>query len=262
VPGGDGRTAWPLLTALSLCLSTAHAVERYEGVAYAPGTEQIVFRETDWLFMRDGVAQRLVLYRCPDGKPFGRKWVRETPSAVAPDFDFTDARDGYREGVRSGHGAREIFVQENARSPLQVRPLPADPNAVLDAGFDAFVRQHWRELSAGESRRIPFLIPSRFEFLDFKISSARDGLVGTRPVRFLKMGLAAWYAFALPTIELTYDRQGTRLQEFRGVSTIRNASSHNQDVRMVFPAEDDHGDIPENEVDHAAAESLTSTCSP
>jgi hypothetical protein len=33
-------------------------------------------------------------------------------------------------------------------------------------------------------------------------------------------------------------------------------------VRMVFPAEDDHVGIPEDEVDHAAGESLTSTCSP
>jgi len=157
---------------------------------------------------------------------------------------------------------REIFVQENGHSPLQVRPLPADPNAVLDAGFDAFVRQHWRELSAGESRRIPFLIPSRFEYLDFKISSARDGLVGTQPVRFLRMGLAAWYAFALPAIDLTYDRGGTRLEEFQGVSTIRNAAGHNQDVRIVFPAEDDHPGIAEDEVDRAAAEELTSICSP
>ena len=257
-----GRTAWPLLAALSLCLAAVEAAERYDGVAYARGTDQIVFRETDWLFVRDGIAQRLVLYRCPGGKPFGRKWVHETPSAIAPDFDFTDARDGYREGVRGGRGTREIFVQENEHSPLQVRPLPADPNAVLDAGFDAFVRQHWRELSAGESRRIPFLIPSRFEYLDFKISSARDGLLGTRPVRFLKMGLAAWYAFALPAIELTYDRQGTRLEEFQGVSTIRNASGHNQDVRIVFSAEDDHIGIPEDEVDLAAQETLTSTCSP
>ena len=33
VPRGGGHTAWPLLAALSLSLSTAHAVERYDGVA-------------------------------------------------------------------------------------------------------------------------------------------------------------------------------------------------------------------------------------
>src|SRR5580700_7951675 len=125
------------LAAIAMVL---HATERSEGIAYARGSDQIVFRETDGLFTREGISQRLVLYRCPGGAPFGRKWVRDVPSAVAPDFDFTDARDGYHEGVRTERGVRQIFVQENAHSPMQVKPLPADPNAVLDAGFDAFVR--------------------------------------------------------------------------------------------------------------------------
>jgi hypothetical protein len=254
------RFVWSSLAAILSAVATAAGAERYEGVAYARGTDHVVFRETDWLLVRDGITQRLVLYRCAGGQPFGRKWVRNVPSAVAPDFDFLDGRDGYREGVRTVNGAREIFVRENEQAALRVRALPSDPNAVLDAGFDAFVRLHWRELSAGESRRIPFLIPSRFEFLDFKISSARDALVEARPVRLLKMGLAAWYAFALPAIELTYDRGGRRLEEFQGVSTIRNASGHNQDVRIVFPVEDDHVGVPEDEVDAAANEVLTSAC--
>jgi hypothetical protein len=245
------------LAAIAMVL---HATERYEGIAYARGTDQIVFRETDWLFTREGISQRLVLYRCPGGAPFGRKWVRDVPSAVAPDFDFMDARDGYREGVRTERGVRQIFVQENAHSPMQVKPLPADPNAVLDAGFDAFVRMHWQELSGGGSRRIPFLIPSRFAYLQFKISSAQDALVDAQPVRRLKMGLDAWYAFALPAIELTYDRNGQRLEEFAGIATIRNASGHNQDVHIVFAPQDVHVGIADAEVDRAGAEPLTSMC--
>ena len=42
----------------------------------------------------EGVARRLVLYRCPDGRAFARKTVVERPAAQAPDFDFEDARDG------------------------------------------------------------------------------------------------------------------------------------------------------------------------
>jgi hypothetical protein len=244
----------------ALCAVDASAADRYEGIAYVRGTDRVAYRETDWLFERSGVAERLTLYRCPGGAPFARKHVRDVPSATAPDFDFEDARDGYREGVRGDGGARQIFVQESAHAPLVVKPLPARPGAVLDAGFDAYVRAHWRELSAGDALRFPFLIPSHFDYLELKISSSHDAVVDGRPVRQLRMGLAAWYGFAIPSIALTYDRDGHRLQEFQGIGTVRDAAGHNQNVRIVFPDADYHSGVPEDEVDRAAAQPLATEC--
>ena len=113
----------------ALCFALAvpgglSAAERYEGIAYVRGSDRVAYRETHWVFDRDGVRERLVLYRCADRTPFGRKWVREVPSAVAPHFEFEDARAGYREGVRSEHGARVVFVRENAHAALETRPTP------------------------------------------------------------------------------------------------------------------------------------------
>lgn len=260
------RAQWalaPRLRALGLLAAllpaAPHAAERYEGIAYVRGAERIAYRETDWLFDRDGTAQRLVLYRCADRSPFARKRVIDAPSAIAPDFDFEDARDGYREGVRSDHGRRIVFVRENARKPLMERPLPARPDGVLDAGFDAFVRQHFADLDRGRAPRLHFLIPSRFEYLDFALSAARDSVVDGEPARQLRMGLAAWYGFALPAIELTYALKGHRLMEYDGVGTVRDASGHNQNVRIVFPS----GTlriVPDAEVEQAGAEALVSRC--
>ena len=66
-------------------------------------------------------AGRLVVYRCPDGRPFARKRVEG--GGAAPDFLMEDGRDGYREGVRSNGRAREAFVTSRGRtrsSPLAV----------------------------------------------------------------------------------------------------------------------------------------------
>jgi hypothetical protein len=252
------------LSLLALCAlvaaASAPAAERYEGTAYVRGTNRVAYRETDWLFQRDGIEQRLVLYRCPGGAPFARKWVRDVPNAIAPDFDFLDARTGYREGVRTDHGARQIFLQENAHAPLETRPLPAQPDGVLDAGFDAYVRQHWQELTTGNVDRIEFLIPSRFEYIGLKLSGSREASYEGAPARQLRMGLSAWYGFAVPAIELTYDPNGRRLEEFEGLGTIRNAAGHNQNVRIEFPAKADLSDVPDAEVDRAAATALVSSC--
>jgi hypothetical protein len=246
---------------LSAAPATLSAAERYEGTAYVRGSDRIAYRETHWLFDRDGIRQRLVLYRCADGTPFARKWVREAPSAVAPDFDYEDARDGYREGVRTEQGGRLVFVRENARAALETRPLPASPDGVLDAGFDAFVREHWQDLAAGRDPHLDFLIPSRFEYLSFSLTGVHDTTFDGEPAREVKMRLARWYGFVLPGVDLTYDRAG-RLMEFEGIGNVRDAAGKTQNVRIVFPADAMRGDVQEVEITRAAAEPLASRCEP
>ncbi|WP_373848279.1 hypothetical protein, partial [Achromobacter insuavis] len=75
------RPDLPLALLLALILPLAPlgaqaANEHYLGYAYAPHGGAERYREEHWV-VRDGARQtRLVLYRCPDGAAFARKWVR------------------------------------------------------------------------------------------------------------------------------------------------------------------------------------------
>jgi hypothetical protein len=253
------HSAWCLLVA-SLYAAGAAAAEHYEGLAYARGSDRLLYRESHWIYAEAGVTRRLVLYRCPTGAPFARKQLSESPTGTAPDFDFFDNRDGYREGVRTVDGARQIYVQENAHSTMDTRPLAKRDGAVIDAGFDLFVRNHWSEFSSGSSLTVPFLVPSRFGYLDLKISNSHTGVLDGQPVRQVRMGLAAWYSFALPSIDLAYDPDGLHLLEFQGIGTIRDKGKKQQDVRIVFPPAARVSDVPRADIDRAAAEALTAQC--
>jgi hypothetical protein len=61
--------------------------------------------------------------------------------------------------------------------------LPASADGVLDAGFDAFVREHWQDLAAGRAPHLEFLIPSRFEYLSFALSGVHDTTWDGEPAR-------------------------------------------------------------------------------
>jgi hypothetical protein len=105
-----------VLTLVSpLALANADIL-RQEATAYARKGEAVVYRESHWRYRQDGAARRLVLYRCPDGRAFARKTVVERGAAQAPDFDFEDARDGYREGVRSSERGRVVYVRETSEA--------------------------------------------------------------------------------------------------------------------------------------------------
>jgi hypothetical protein len=232
------RPTLRLLAALLLAAPPAFAgtdVLRQEAVAYARKGDAVVYRESHWRYRQDGVARRLVLYRCPDGRAFARKTVVERPAAQAPDFDFEDARDGYREGVRTGPGGRVVYVREAGAARPEERTLTTPPGAVIDAGFDASVRQHWDALRAGREVTQPFLLPSRFAFVPVRLDPGPAVRWNGVPAQRLSMKLDRWYAFVAPTMQLTYASPDQRLLEFAGIATIRDDEGRHQDVRIVFP---------------------------
>ncbi|HEU4670789.1 MAG TPA: hypothetical protein VFR91_08765 [Dyella sp.] len=233
-------------------------IRQLEGRAYATGDGHLMYTETHWLYADRGVPARLVLYRCPDGHAFARKWLRQDGPPQAPDFELTDGRSGYREGVRRAAGGRTVFVQSGGAAE-RTAPLPGSPDLVIDAGFDAYIRQHWDRLGSGESDTVPFLIPSRLGALDFKVRRLDDAVVEGRPARRYRLGLASWIGFALPHIDVAYDAADRELLQFVGLANIRAGNGDNVRARIVFDPAAAHPATPAA-LDAARAAPLDGRC--
>lgn len=228
------------------------AVEREDARALSRDDGRLLYREVHYRDRTGEVARRVVLYRCPDGAAFARKTVLATAADAQPDFAFHDARSGYREGVRTRDGHREIFVQR-AGQAMRSEPLPQAGDAVIDAGFDAAVRAQWTALGGGP-QRLSFLLPERFAFMPVRVTPAGD-VDGTRRLR---MSVDRWFGFAIAPIELRYGLQDRRLREFAGPGTVRDARGRPVDVRIVFPERATA--VAASEVDAALADPLVGRC--
>jgi len=224
MPLHDAYRRW-LATALLAFAAPAGALEYYEGVAVARNGGQLLYRESHWIDAHGG---RLVLYRCPGGAAFARKRVA-TPGP-APDFELFDARHGYREGVRTDGGAREVFRQQGADAREHRQPLPSGAG-IIDAGFDAYIREHWDELA--QPRRVGVLLPSRLRTMDVRLGALASPHADTRRYQ---LSLDAWYGAALPTLVATYSVADRRLLRFEGIGNIRDAEGRYPAVRIDFPA--------------------------
>lgn len=238
------------------------AGQYYQGDAYAADHGRLLYREAHWLYSDGGVEHRLVLYSCPGGDAFVRKRVDTAPGAATPDVELFDARRGYREGVRTLDGRREVFAQAdaNAREHSAPLPLPTPPNAVIDAGFDAFVHQHWDQLSGSGGSPVLFLVPSELRYLDFSARVLRDDRVDGAELRWFRLSPANWYGFALPHIDIGYDKQSHELRQYSGVSNIRDGDGHNLRVTIRFPAAERRDDVTPAEIERAAGQPLTGRC--
>jgi hypothetical protein len=236
------------------------AGQYYQGYAYAEDDGRPLYREAHWLYGDSGVEHRLVVYSCPDGQPFVRKRVDTTPGTASPDVDLFDGRGGYREGVRTRDGRREVFAQADAAAPERSALLPTPPNAVIDAGFDAFIREHWDALSGSGVSPVLFLVPSELRYLDFSARVLRDIRADGAELRWFRLSLANWYGFALPHIDVAYDVQTHELREFRGLSNIRDGEGRNARVDIRFPPSERRADATAAEVERAAAMPLPGRC--
>jgi hypothetical protein len=246
--------------ALIAAVGAAAAGQYYQGFAYAADDQRLLYRESHWLYSENGVEQRLVVYSCASGEPFVRKRIDTAPGAATPDVDMFDGRAGYREGVRTRDGQREVFAQADARSPERRAALPLPPNAVIDAGFDAFVREHWDQLSGAGVSPVAFLVPSELRYLDFSARMLRDSQLDGGDIRWFRLSLASWYGFAMPHIDVAYDLQTHELREYSGLSNIRDGNGRNLSVTIRFPPSERRTDVTVAEAERAAGMPLTGRC--
>lgn len=257
----DRRACCVLALLVTTCTVPAVKAQdqHYVGTAYALDSNRVVYREEHFVFDDHGALTRLVLYRCPSGQPFARKWVRMQGNGQAPDFDLIDARTGYREGVRGTQGAREVYTQAHRNATVQSQPLAERPDAVIDAGFDTYVRDHWSTLATGGAH-VDFLVPSRLGYVPLRIADASQGSQQGEPVRQLHLSMDAWYGFAAPSLDLTYETADRRLLRFEGIGNIRDNAGKNQRVRIEFPRSAVFPAATPQDVQKAAALPLTASC--
>jgi hypothetical protein len=228
-------SAAPLPGSMPAHRSDAADYLAYSGTASSLRGSSFLYGEKHVLRLRDGrVTDRVVLYTCKDGSPFARKTVSYV-EPFAPDFTLEDASNGMREGIRSSADGREVFFRGDGSAPEKTGALPQSPALVADAGFDEFVRAHWKSLVSGKPAGMDFVIPSRLDDLSFKVRHVgRDQTDGV-PVEVFRLKLAGVLGWVLPGIDVSYSDADHTLTHYVGLSDLRDADNDNFKAEIDFP---------------------------
>ena len=252
---------------LSLTTNAAEAVEskslthtkdqsiHYSGTAYSLDNDQILYREDHTLTMKDGQPiERTTLYYDADNQLFAEKNNRYrsqfnnsdssnsdsnntgSDNSATPDFMLTDDRYGYSESMEQDGKRWRVEYKEPEESGNKILSKP-DYTPVIDAGFDEFVRAHWNDLMEGDTVNFSFAVPSRLEWIDFRLIplAQKDGTLT------VEMRLKSrWIAWLLDPVFLTYDIKSKRLLTYRGLTNIRTMNGHGikAEIRYTYPPKD------------------------
>ncbi len=234
----------------------------YSGNAFDLDTEKLVYAEVHQLVLEgDEVLERWVSYRCPNGRAFARKRVQRSRLPAVPSFTLDDRRLDYSEGLEVGSDKVEVYVREAGEKAVEREALAeVPPNLVADAGFDVFVRDNWDALVAGETVRFDFLVPSRLDFLGFKVRQTGEGQIYERPARTFRLALGGVIGLLVSGIDVSYDADSRAILRFSGLSNVRDPEGDNYVVRIDFPPEARKVESGPDAMVAAREEELVSSC--
>jgi hypothetical protein len=181
--------------------------------------------------------QRVVQYRCPKGEAvFARKELRYGARREEPEFTLQDARSGFLEGLEQTARGYEVFERRGPQARIERRSVPANVAVVSDAGFDEFVRNHWVELEAGKAVRFSFLVPSRLDYMTFKVKKHHEATIEGQAASVIRLNLSGLLGWFLPYIEVSYRKSDRVLMRYKGLTNIRDTAGDNLTAQIDFPA--------------------------
>ena len=235
----------------------------YDGTAVEPDDGSVLYRESHYVAMQGSrVLERLGLYRCADGTPFARKRVTDSPRLPwLPEFELTDARLGYVEGASASGDAVQVFVREPGEDETEREALDEVPQDLVgDAGFDRFVQDNWQKLLAGDTVHFHFLVPSRLDYLGFKVRHIGRERIGDTPVEVFRLALGGLLGLIVSGIDVAYAADDRVLMRFEGLTNVRDPDGDNYVARIDFPLSARRVESSPESLESARSVPLASAC--
>ena len=222
--------------------SGANASARYVGYAYDLESGALVYTEEHQEVPMDGAAVRLeTAYRDATGETFATREVRFDGGAPdpQPDFELTDTRMNYREGVNEDGDALLVYKVEGEQGRKEKRIEAGRRPLVVDAGFDRFLLREWEKLEAGDFARFDFVNCARLSLIALRLSKLGTRMTEHGEVTDFEMEPNNWLIRLLvDPIVITYRNEDRTLLEYKGLSNVKRPDGGNYVVRIHFPPDE------------------------
>jgi hypothetical protein len=209
---------------------------QYFGKAYDLKTGKYVYSDNHKEYFSGGKhTHSEIEYKDANGKVFGSKHIEFTPSAILPSFRTEDMRDGYTEGADVKGSSVRVFFKRKAEDPLSEKTYTPKRPAVMDGGFDYFVRENWDSLANGERMAFRFLAPVQLDDYPFAVEKIKDDVWKGRDALYLKLEIDNFVLKrVVSSFLLVYDYKTKRILQFEGLSNINDDNGKSLKVKIVY----------------------------
>lgn len=169
------------------------------------------------------------------GEAFAERTLDFTATPFTPTYRFEDFRTGWEEGAAVEAGGIRVYCRKGRGKPRREKVLQVPGPAVIDGGFNAFLKHHREALARGERLEFQFVVPSRLDWYRF-VAFRRGG--GTeesgKQMIFVAEPESRVLRLLAPRIQVTYDPSTGRMIEYQGISNVAAEGGDNQYIRLTY----------------------------
>ncbi|HMV42334.1 MAG TPA: hypothetical protein PK079_10350 [Leptospiraceae bacterium] len=225
-----------LLTIFSLQRLFAVEVVKFNGEAFDLKTGKRLYYDHHEEYYEGGKhLYSIIQYKDTNGKVFAKKRIVFQKSPTKADFKLEDFRDGYIEGAEVNGDQIKFLYRKNEKEELKEAMITAPNNAVLDGGFDYFVRENWDMILAGNRKQLNLCAPSQLDCFKFVVYKTGEGKRKEADVVMMKVELNnALLAVFVKPILLVYNKETKKLLQYDGISNINNEDGKSHVVRIIY----------------------------
>lgn len=229
---GSGLFALAVLAA-ARSVHADTAVPLVVGAAYDLSNQARLYSEIHC--SSENAQTRDVIYRDTSDRLLASKTLNYHSGTTTPSYLQEDVYAGESTAVEVSRDRVEMTVTdaEGFASTITATVDEGLP-LVVDAGFDAFVGEHWASLVAGERLRFQFPFAERDTLVHLRISAAACSYETAGDQCFL-LELDNWaLRLLVDPIELGYEVAQKRLVRYRGLSNIGDGTGAGQVVDIHY----------------------------
>ncbi len=176
-----------------------------------------------------------IQYKDVNGKVFAKKKIVFQKNQIRADFKLEDFRDGYIEGAEVNGDQIKFIYRKNNKEEIKEATITSPNNAVLDGGFDYFVREKWDLILAGNKPILNLCAPSQqdcYKFIVFKTGESQRKGVDVVSMK-VELNNPILSAFVKPIL-LVYEKDTKKLLQYDGISNINNEDGKSHVVRITY----------------------------
>jgi hypothetical protein len=185
--------------------------------------------------------EHTVFYQSVNGELIAQKTLnyktgRFSPSFVQKNLHTEEIISVQLTDLKINMSVQDMREQQPATSNSEV--VKDNLPLVIDAGFDAFVRQHWDSLVSGDRKWFRFPVATRSTLMAFRVDSSTCSYDSDVDQCF-RLELSSWlFRLLADPIELGYDTVHQRLARYRGLSNIEDDNKQGQIVDIRYRYDD------------------------
>lgn len=209
----------------------------YEGIAMDKNSLEFIYKEVHHEIFREGKhLETQTSFVGENGSEFARRELDFRNSFQKPNYLLMDERSGLLEEViHLGANQFGIRYQKNYNSKLKEKSIYVPEPAVVDGGFNYYIKNNWNKLMAEEKLVFNFLSVAFQDYFTFRIYKVNEQTNNPNIVVLRMESQKLFLRVLMNPIYVHYDLQSKRISKYEGISNIRDQEGHSYKALLNYP---------------------------